>query len=179
MAGASAAAGQERAIDPPNEYQVKGAFLFNFAKFISWPAEAFAGPSSPVVIGVLGQDPFGAWLDEIVQGERVNGRDITIRRLGIRESARDCHILFISESERRRLAEILEELDGASVLTVADMSEFTSAGGVIRLTKEDFRIGLEVNLAAADRAKLRISSRLLSLARIVQAPRTAGRTVQP
>lgn len=157
--------------DRPTEYQVKAAFLFNFAKFVEWPGEALS-PGAPMAICVLGDDPFGEALDAITKGERVDGRDITIRRLRAATDARTCHVLFVSTSERGGVAAILEQLRGSNVLTVSDIDDFTRAGGMIRFTKLNYRIGFEISPQAADRAKLRISSKLLSLATIVDAART-------
>jgi hypothetical protein len=150
----------------PAEYAVKAAFLFNFAKFVDWPPEAFAN-GSPMTICVLGEDPFGDTLDSLTRGEHVNGRDIAIRRPRGLEEARACHILFISASERHHVLEILYALRGASVLTVGDMEDFAQLGGVIRLAKQNYRIGLEISAQAAERAHVKISSKLWSLARIV------------
>jgi hypothetical protein len=153
---------------PLNEYQVKAAFLFNFAKFVEWPAGALAPGPAPIAIGIVGQDPFGSMIEDVTRSERVNGREIVVRRLDAGDDLRSQHILFISESERHRWTEIFASLEGASVLTVGDVEGFTQAGGVIRLTNDDRRIALEISLGAADRAFLKISSRLLSLARIVE-----------
>jgi len=153
---------------PFDEYEVKAAFLFNFAKFVAWPEGVVPAAPAPIVIGILGEDPFGAMLEDVTSSERVNGREILVRRLGPADDPRSCPILFISESEHRRLPEIFARLKGANVLTVGDVEGFTGAGGVIRLTREDSRVGLEISLAAAERAGLRISSRLLSLAHIVE-----------
>jgi hypothetical protein len=150
----------------PQEYAVKAAFLFNFAKFVDWPADALANGGS-VAICVLGEDPFGDTLDTLTHGERVNGHDIAIRRLRSAQDARACHILFISASERHHLVEILYVLRGASVLTVGDVDEFAQVGGIIRLTKQNYRIGVEISAQAAERAHVKISSKLLSLATLV------------
>ena len=103
------------------EYQIKAAFLFNFAKFIEWPSEAFNNGGAPLVLGIMGEDPFGSAIDQALNGKTVNGRQLTIKRLKWGQNLRDCHILFISSSERNRLAQIIESLKGASVLTVGEM----------------------------------------------------------
>ncbi len=160
---------QSRPAAPPNEYQVKAVFLYNFTKFVEWPAASFSGPAAPIVIGIVGRDPFEDKLIDTTRGERVNGREIVIRQFGPRDPIRGCHILFIGLTDRRKVADVLTQVQGLgrSVLTVSDADDFAVAGGVIGMTKDDFRVGLEINLQAAEHASLKISSRLLSLARIV------------
>ncbi len=167
LTAAVAVAAQVRQAEPPNEYQVKAAFLYNFAKFIEWPARSFADASTPIVIGIAGRDPFGDRLVEITRGERVNGRAIEIRAFGPGEPIRGCHVLFIAVADRRKLQQVLAQVQGKSVLTVSDTDDFASIGGMIGLAKDDYRIGLEINLQAAEQAGVKISSRLLSLAKIV------------
>lgn len=166
VAGAVRPAAAQRA-EPVDEYAVKAAFLYNFAKFVEWPPEAFADPTAPVVIGVLGEDPFGTVLDETTSGERAHGREIVIRRLNLDSDLSSVHLLFISASERRRLPDLLRQLDGQRVLTVADMDNFAAAGGIIQLVNQDRRIRFSINVRAAGRANLKISSKLLSLATVV------------
>src|SRR5437867_3518964 len=113
-----------RALDEFPEYQLKAAFLYNFAKFTSWPAEAFSSPKAPLTIGVLGTDPFGAVLKNTVQGKTVNNRPILLRYLDRDESPKGCHILFISRSEAERIPAILASLAGQSSLTVSEVDRF-------------------------------------------------------
>lgn len=171
-----AAPPQARQAGPANEYQVKAAFLYNFAKFVEWPPQAFASPTEPIVIGIAGRDPFGDLLVETTRGERVNGRAIEIRHFGPRDPIRGCHVLFLGTMERRKLTDLLAQVQGKSVLTVSDADDFAAIGGVIRLTKDDYRVGLEISLQAAEQANLRISSRLLSLAKLID---PAARRPQP
>ncbi|MGH8186264.1 MAG: YfiR family protein [Steroidobacteraceae bacterium] len=152
----------------PTEYQVKAVFLFNFSQFVDWPPVAFAGPRSPIRICVLGHDPFGAALDDIVQGEIVNGRALEVQRSRRVEELGDCHILFIDRSEQSRLAEILAQLNGRSVLTVGDSDGFARRGGMIRFMTVGNKIRLRVNLDVAQAAGLTISSKLLRPAEIVK-----------
>src|SRR6266542_5258052 len=152
---------------PTPEYRLKAVFLFNFAQFVEWPASAFPEPDTPLVIGVLGDDPFGAYLDETVRGERVNDRPLTVRRYRRVEEIGACHILFISRQEQGHLDQILDSLKGRSILTVGDAEGFASRGGMIRFTTEQNRIRLRVNLDAARAANLTISSKLLRPAQIV------------
>ena len=150
-----------------NEYQVKAAFLYTFAKFVEWPPEAFSGPSTAMTICVLGDDPFGRFLDDAVSGKTVGDRRLSISRIAEFSAGRDCKILFIAASERRRMASLLASIP-PGVLTVGDTPEFATQGGVIALRLEGERIRLSVNLTAAEKAHLRVSSRLLSLATIIK-----------
>lgn len=146
------------------EYQVKAAFLYNFAKFVDWSGEP-GGSGAPLVIAVFGKDPFGPTLENVVWGKTVNGRPLLIRRTSRVEELFPCHILFISSSEKRRLGEILQALGRASVLTVSDMEEFLQLGGMVRFLVEDNKVRFGINLEAARRTGLKISSKLLSLAK--------------
>jgi len=147
------------------EYEVKAAFLYKFANFVEWPADE---GTSPLGICVLGQDPFGLALDRVVKGKFINGREFMIRRLRTNDVADDCHILFIGASENRQLTQILNRLRGLPVLTVGDVAGFCENGGTINLVVSGKRVRLEINPASAERARLLLSSRLLSLARIVR-----------
>ena len=153
--------------DALSEYQVKAAYLFNFLKFVEWPNESFADPLAPIEIGVVGEDPFGNALPQVVTGKTVQGRDLVIRIYRIGEDFRGAHILFISASERKRLPMILSSLRGSSVLTVADTEGFLDAGGMIQFLNENGRVRFAINVDATGRAKLKMSSKLLSLAKVV------------
>jgi hypothetical protein len=157
----------------PNEYQVKAVFLFNFSRFVEWPASAFSGPDAPFVVGVFGQDPFGGDLDEVVKGETVNGRPLVVRRVRSIADAASCQILFIPQSEGQRLGELLSTLDRHSTLTVSDLPGPTQRGVMIRLVTEGGRVRMRVDLESARAAELVISSNLLRSAEIVQ--NTGGR----
>jgi hypothetical protein len=151
----------------PPEYQVKAVFLFNFAQFVEWPTNAFPDAQTPLVIGVLGDDPFGTYLDETVRGERVNNRKLVVQRFRRVEEIQICHVLFISQSEAERLEQILNGLKGRNILTVSDTDSFTRRGGMIRFSTEKNKIRLRINLEAAKAARLTISSKLLRPAEIV------------
>jgi hypothetical protein len=153
---------------PSREYQVKAVFLFNFAQFVEWPPAAFAGASSPLVIGILGGDPFGAYLDETVRNEKVNNRPLEIQRYHRVDEIKTCHILFISPSEIERYEQISAGLQGRSILTVGDTEGFATRGGMIRFLIEQNRIRLRVNVGTARAAGLTISSKLLRAAEIVE-----------
>ena len=131
LALVAAMPGRAQAPPAPTEYQVKAVFLFNFSQFVDWPPAAFADGRSPLVIGVLGRDPFGATLDEIVRGETVNGRPLAVRRYESVEQVEACHILFIDSSQEQQFDRILAALKGRSLLTVGDFADFARRGGVI------------------------------------------------
>jgi hypothetical protein len=151
-----------------NEYQVKAAFLYNFAKFVEWPPQAFKAASDPISICVLGENPFTHELEDAVSGKSVGGKGFSIRRLSDAGQASNCQVLFIASSERKRTRSILEVVRGSGVLTVGEAEGFCKGGGVINFTLEDWKLHFEINLKAADREKLKISSKLLGLARIVK-----------
>jgi hypothetical protein len=148
---------------PAAEYQVKAVFLFNFAQFVEWPPSAFPERQTPLVIGVLGQDPFGAYLDETVRGERVNNRALTIRRYRRVEEIQTCHVLFISRSEADRMEQILASLKYRKILTVADAESAAASRVMIRFVTQQNKIRLRINPDAARAANLTISSKLLRL----------------
>jgi hypothetical protein len=148
------------------EYQVKAVFLFNFAQFVDWPAKAFSDAQAPLIIGVLGDDPFGAYLDETVRGEKVNDRPLLVQRYRRVGEIKNCHVLFISQSEMDRLEQILASLKGRNILTVGDTDDFATRGGMIRLFNERNKIRMRINLEAAKAANLTISSKLLRVAEL-------------
>jgi hypothetical protein len=166
MAWSSAAPRPAVAQELP-EYQLKAVFLFNFAQFVEWPARSFPRPDSPLVLCVTGEDPFGAYLDDIVRGESVNGHPMEARRFRRGETISGCHILFISRSEEERLRQVVDGVKGQSTLTVGDFDGFTRGGGMIRFVMDRSRIRLRVNLAAAESVNLKLSSKLLRPAEIV------------
>jgi hypothetical protein len=159
--------GSAAEIAASKEYQVKAIFLFNFAQFVEWPTNAFPGPQSALIIGVLGDDPFGDYLDEAVRGEQVNGRPLEIQRYRQVDEIRQCHVLFISRSESGRLHRILTGLSGRNILTVGDVENLAFNGGMIRFITEKNKIRLRVNIEAARAANLTISSKLLRPADII------------
>jgi hypothetical protein len=152
---------------PLPEYPVKAAFLYHFVEFVEWP-QASPLPPTTVVIGLLGQDPFGDVLDKAVLEKLVAGRTLAIKRFPNLAALEPCEILFISSSEMPHMPEILVRLRGAAVLTVGDADRFARRGGMIGFFFEDDRLRLEVNRAAAERAGLRVSSKLLAVSRLVK-----------
>ena len=149
------------------EYEVKAAFLYNFAKFIDWPNGSFADPSAPFAICVLGLDPFGHTLDDALQGKMIGSHPVTLARLQDATEAKRCQMVFVSSSERRRLPEIEDELRGSNVLLVGEFPGFAGAGGALQFIIEENRVRFLINTDAAQRAGLRLSSKLLSVARVV------------
>jgi hypothetical protein len=153
-----------RAEEPGLEYPVKAAFLYQFARFTDWPEEARS--DAPLAIGILGDDPFGAVLDKALEGKSVGGRALTIRRSTFALDLDGCSILFVSRSETHRLAGVLGRVARSPVLTVGESEGFTQSGGMIRFVVDGSHVRFEVNLAAVESGGLRLSSRLLALARI-------------
>jgi hypothetical protein len=151
-----------------SEYQIKAAFLYNFTQFTDWPASTFSATNAPIVIGIVGEDPFGNIMDEVVRGEMVRGHPLVIKRLRADEDLRSCHVLFISRSEKDRLPALLSQLKGSPVLTVSDINEFAQEGGMVNLLLANNTVKLEINQAKAEEAGLQISAKLLRLARIVK-----------
>src|SRR5260221_5089895 len=161
-----------------SEYLIKAGFIYNFAKLVEWPATAFAQPDSPIVIGVLGHDPFGTTVDRIVADKKINGRGIAVKRLKWSrdfKTYKDCNILFVSLSEKDHLDNVVEAMRLLPILTIGDAPGFAKRGGIINFTLEDNKVRFEVNVEAAKHADLTISSRLLTLARIVPQVAADGR----
>ncbi len=151
----------------PTEYQLKAVFLYNFAQFVEWPATAFSSPQAPLVICVLGEDPFGADLDRVTAGETAQNHPIAVARHQDVSTVDTCHILFVSESEAPRFPQILEAVKGRNILTVSDAEGFAESGGMIRFVTLQKRVRLRVSVEPASAAQLAISSKLLRLAEIV------------
>lgn len=151
-----------------DEYQLKAVFLFNFARFIDWPDSAFKSSDAPVVIGIVGSDPFGDRLDQAVTGERVRDHPIVVRRYKWHEDLSDCHIVFIASSEASRVQTVLSRLKGRSVLTVSDIANFAVNGGMIGFVTERGRVRLQINLGSTRSASLIVSSKLLRPSEVIE-----------
>jgi hypothetical protein len=151
-----------------DEYQVKAAFLYNFAKFVHWPERAFASPTDPIQICVFGHNPFGSSLEQTVGGKEFAGRNFLVRSIADPQEACKCHIVFISAAEKRRTAALIAAARGASVLTVGESPGFAAQGGVVNFVLENGAVHFEVNLEAARQKDLEISSKLLGLARVIK-----------
>jgi hypothetical protein len=149
---------------PPTEHQLKAAFLLNFAKFVEWPPAAFAETGSPILLGILGENPFGDAVEQTIRGKTINNRPLMVKQFRLAAEATNCHILFIGASEKARLPETLAALRGTSVLTVGEMDRFTETGGMINFVRQGNKIRFQINEVAAKSVGLKISSKLLSLA---------------
>lgn len=158
---------ESRATTP--EYQVKAAYLFQFARYVDWPPEAFATPTAPLVIGVVGVDPFGGVLDDLIEDEEAHGRPLVVRRHRRADEMEDCHILYIGRLGRAEREAVLARVRDRSVLTVSDTDGFTREGGMIGLVTDGGRVRMQINWGAAKRANLTLSSRLLRSGEIVSA----------
>jgi hypothetical protein len=159
-----------RAADEPlaSEYQVKAAFLINFPKYVEWPDNAFADKNSPVVIGMLGETRVTGELQKIITGRTVNGHGFVLKQLNSIEEVIGCHIVFIAADQQQHAPDFLAKLKNTSVLTVGESDDFLDNGGIVNLARRDHKIALEVNLAAAANARIKISSKLLSVASVVK-----------
>lgn len=150
----------------PQEYQVKAVFLFNFTQFIGWPPATPTEARTPIVIGILGDDPFGSYLDDTVRGEKVGDRPLIVRRFRHLEDVDDCQILFISRSEAVHFEQIAAQLKDRSILTVSDADQSGKRGGIVRFVTEKDRVKLHISVNSAKDAGLTISSKLLRVAEI-------------
>ncbi len=150
------------------EYQVKALFLLNFTKYVDWPPASFATANSPIIIGLCGEDRFGDALNKAVAGKTISGRPIRIQPVGKDSATEKCQILFIGDSDKKRVSEILGRIKALPVLTVGEVDQFLEQGGVINFVKKEEKIRLEINLDAARQAGLQISSKLLNVADVVK-----------
>jgi len=168
IGGKTDASGTGTAAPQSPEYLIKAAYLYNFAMFVEWPPGAFSASSAPIVIGVVGADPFGAALDQMVQDKRINNRRIVVERFKLGDDVRRCHILYVSPTESARIGDLVQRVGARAVLIVGDESETVRRGGTIAFTVKNDKVGFEINLSAARRARLTISSKLLNLAQAVR-----------
>ena len=162
-----AAGGQAEPRELP-EYVLKAGFLFNFAKYVEWPEEAFQGPDAPLVIGVVGRDPFGKDLDRTLAGKTVKGRPIRVARFRSPEDIRDVHILFVPSTEERRLDEVLRRVRSKPTLLVGEDPRFCRDGGTLNILLQQGHPKLQANPEAAARANLTIDAKLLRASTIVR-----------
>jgi len=151
---------------PTLEYQLKAVFLFNFTQFVDWPATSFDSEQSPLVIGILGENPFGSYLEETVSGEKVNKHAVAVRYCKNEEEAKSCHLLFINLPDTKKRKQAIEAFKGKNILTVSDASGFSGEGGMIRFFTRNNKINLQINLEASKASELVFSSKLLRLADI-------------
>lgn len=150
--------------DPKGEYALKAVFLYNFCRFIDWPKSAFDSANQPIVIGIIGEDPFGSLLKEAVLGEKSRGRAIQIEHYNKPDAIGRCHLLFVSHSESNRTEKILAAVNGKSVVTVGETDAFLDHGGMIALTADKNRVRLHINPSLLKAASLDVSSKLLRVA---------------
>ena len=150
----------------PNEYSLKAVFLYNFCRFIDWPELAFASPNEPLIIGIVGPDPFGSLLQEAIAGESYHGRPIRIDHYRSAREIRRCHLLFVSQAAAGQFNAIVTAAAGHNILTVGETEDFLDRGGMIALTAEENRVRLRINPTALRMTKLSVSSKLLQVADI-------------
>ena len=155
-----------RAEPPPREYQIRAVFLLHFAQFTEWPADSFTNKEEPLVIGVLGSNPFGSFLSETVSNETVQGRPLAVALYNRVEEIKSCHILYIGQSEAERLGRVVSVLRNKPVLTVSDIDGADERGVIIRFEKDHNLIRLAFNLQAMKTARLNVSSKLLRLVKL-------------
>jgi hypothetical protein len=151
-----------------SEYAVKAAFLFHFAQFVEWPAAAFRDASSPLVYCTIGLDPFQGALDAALSGKMIGARAFQVRHYKEAQEAHGCHVLFIGAEQKRQLSAALSELKGTPVLVVGESDKFVDEGGMIGFSLEENKVRFEINLEAAEKAGLKISAKLLALAKTVR-----------
>jgi len=154
--------------DEFQEYQLKAAFLYNFAKFITWPSNAFPTANAPLTIGILGEDPFKELLSDVLLDKTVGGRQLAIKHFKAGDVVEGCQLLFISRSEKERAASTLASLQGKSILTVSEFDHFANQGGMINLIVVDKSVRFEINPETAEKARLKISSKLGSMGIVVK-----------
>jgi uncharacterized protein DUF4154 len=154
-------------VNPSVEYQAKAAFLYNFVKFVEWPPDAFQNEKSPITLCVFRYDPFGSALDEVIAGQTLNNRRVVVQRINKLPDLKACQLVFVSDREDKHLPEILDSLEGASALVVGEGEDFAEHSGGIQFFLENKQLRFVVNVDAIQRARLKVSSKLLALARIV------------
>jgi hypothetical protein len=157
--------------DDDAEYRVKLAFLYNFAQFIQWPPEAFHDPAAPLMLCVAGSNPFQGEIEQDLHGHKIGGHPIEIRRLRPNDNPKACHMIFVRAGDKKQVEKLLAAVKGSSTLTVGETEGFADLGGVINLTLDRNRLRFEINLDAATQTRLKISSKLLALAKIVKVER--------
>ena len=150
------------------EYEIKAVFLYNFTQFIEWPVDVFSKADAPLVIGIVGSDPFGNYLDETIQGEVVSGHPLVVRRFRDASEIDVCQILYVGTEDKSQLKQIFERSQVAHILTVGDGAGFIKQGGMIRLFAEQNKMRIRINLGPVKTADLKVSSKLLRLAEIVE-----------
>lgn len=159
---------------PAFESKVKAAFLCKFPAFVEWPSTAFPSAQAPVVIGILGRDPFGPEFDQAVQGVVHGSRSVVVRRFASLQEFETCHILYVGDSEQKKLAEVLARVRGTPVLTVGDFERFAHQGGMVNFIKENGKVRFQINVEEAKKAGLRLSPKILQVSQVVNALAAGG-----
>lgn len=163
-AAAGLALGIARA-EPPryDENQVKAAYLLNFTRFVEWPTNCFAEAETPLIIGILGDDPFRDALDKTIKGEKVGGHPLVVRSSRKMDELKSCHVIFVDKTQKPQMQQILATFRDCPVLTVGEIDGFAQRGGIINMVRQDKRLGFEINDGAARRQGIKISSQLAEL----------------
>jgi hypothetical protein len=149
------------------EYEIKAGFLFNFTKFVEWPEGAFVDSGAPIILGILGENPFGELLTTAVAGKAVNGRAVLVKQFKEGQDLRGCQVLFVAAADKKHMAQTLGKLKGSKVLTVGEGTGFTQSGGMIAFLVEGNKVRLEIDLEAASEAHLKISAKVIAVAHLV------------
>jgi YfiR/HmsC-like len=173
MCAKTAAEAQSQSL---SESQIKAGFLFNFTKFVEWPPEVFADPGVPIVLGIVGDNPVTELLIETAVGKTVNGRTVIVQRFKEGQDPRTCHILFVGSSQEKHVPQILERLKASPILTVSETAGFAQSGGMINFVVEGNKVRLEINLDATARARLKISAKVIAVARLVTGEPPGGKS---
>lgn len=168
LVGASDAPVSGAADEAPTEYEVKAAFIFKFISFVEWPEESFPEDDTPIRIGILGEDPFGAALDRTIEGKSVRGRTLEAKRSNDVEDLTACHIVFIAQPVPAGISTLTTRLHERHILTIGDTADFAKRGGIINFIEREGKIRFEINAKSAQQAQVRISSQLMSLANVVE-----------
>lgn len=148
------------------EYQLKAVFLYNFCQFVDWPADAFKKSDDPLVIGVIGSNPFGTYLEETIRGEKIGTHPVLVHYYKDAEDVSVCHLLFIAINDSQESSTVITSLKGKSILTISDQPGFLKQQGMIRFMSQQNKIRFEINVEATKSAGLALSSKLLRLADI-------------
>ena len=176
LAGPVAAQPDPEASLPPSvEYQIKADFVYTVAKFVEWPDKAFAGPGAPLTFGIVGSDVVADAIAQALRGKKVHERPIRTVRITDLRRALDCQIVYVSDpSDPAKVKTLLEEVGGASILTVGEAGDFADRGGILGIRMRDTLVQFEVNMRSAERAGITISSKILRLGEVVGGVRPAS-----
>jgi hypothetical protein len=147
-----------------SEYEIKAAWLFNFARFVEWPTNTFANASTPLVVGVVGRDPFGWELEKTFAGRTIRGRPVVLKRNLSESEVASCHLIYVGAAERRRSRDLLEKVWGTPVLTVGETDDFLDQGGIINFVIKEKAVRFEINVRSAQSAGLKLDANLLKVA---------------